>query len=66
MEQIYKIAGYIALAIMAAACVLLLLHYAGLIAATSPAWLWGFVWGPPVIVGGCVAVMWIVGAILSS
>lgn len=49
MEQLAKLAGYALLSIITLACLALILHYAGVISATSPAWLWGFVWGPPAI-----------------
>ena len=63
MERFAKIAGYVVLAIMVVACILLILHYAGVIVATSPAWLWGFVWGPPAIVAGGFVLFFVVMAV---
>jgi hypothetical protein len=59
VERFVNIAGYVILAVMAVAAVLLLLHYAGVIAAVSPAGLWGFLWGPPAIVAGAAALLFV-------
>lgn len=54
MEKFGKTVAYVVLAVMGMACLLLLLHYAGVIAATSTAWLWAFVWVPPAVVAGAL------------
>jgi hypothetical protein len=59
VERFTKVAAYVVLAIMAIACVLLLLHYGGIIVASSPEWLWGFVWGPVAIAAAVFFIVWL-------
>jgi len=59
MDQFVKVAGYALLFVMFGAAVLLLLHYAGIIVATSVAGLWAFVWAPVAVTVTGIFVIWI-------